>query len=322
MFKTRFTEHLGVEFPIQCGTMMNISDGPFVAAGAKAGILSCLASAMFPTEELLIAEIKKIRDLTDKPFGVNISLFPSLLPLPVERTLDILAEQGIRILETAGHNPGPYRERIREGNFYHIHKCARIRDAVKAEKVGVNMVAVVGTECGGHPSMEEITSLIMIPEAADRIRIPLIAGGGFCDGRTLVAALALGAEGVLMGTRFLLSRDCSIHPVLKEKLIQAQETDTLVIQKSIGNAVRVLKNKWAEQVLELEGKGTPLEELIPYISGKITATAWKSGSEEAIFACGQVVGRLREAPTITDLVGTIMEEAQEAAQKVWQIRNT
>ncbi len=322
MFKTRFTEHLGVEFPIQCGTMMNISDGPFVAAGANAGILSCLASAMFPTEELLTAEIKKIRDLTDKPFGVNISLFPSLLPLPVERTLDILADQGIRILETAGRNPGPYREHIQEGNFYHIHKCARIRDAVKAEKVGVDMVAVVGTECGGHPSMEEVTSLILIPEVADRIRIPLIAGGGFCDGKTLVAALALGADGVLMGTRFLLSRDCPIHPALMEKLVQAQETDTVVIQKSIGSAARVLRNKRAEQVLELEGKGTPLEELIPYISGKITATAWKSGSEEAIFACGQVVGRLRETPTITDLVGKIMEEAQEAAQKIWQIRNT
>ena len=149
---------------------------------------------MFPTEELLIAEIKKIRDLTDQPFGVNISLFPSLLPLPVERTLDILADQGIRILETAGRNPGPYREYIQERNFFHIHKCARLRDAVKAEKVGVDMVAVVGTECGGHPSLEEVTSLILIPEVADRIRIPLIAGGGFCDGKSLVAALALGAE--------------------------------------------------------------------------------------------------------------------------------
>jgi len=322
MFKTRFTEHLGVEFPIQCGTMMNISDGPFVAAGAQAGIFSCLASAMFPTEELLIAEIKKIRDLTDQPFGVNISLFPSLLPLPVERTLDILADQGIRILETAGRNPGPYREYIQERNFFHIHKCARLRDAVKAEKVGVDMVAVVGTECGGHPSMEEVTSLILIPEVADRIRIPLIAGGGFCDGKSLVAALALGASGILMGTRFLVSQESRVHPDLKEKLIQAQDSDTLIIQKSIGSAVRVLKNGWAESVLELERKGAALDELIPYISGKYTAAAWTSGSDEAIFACGQVVGRIMESGAIKEMVERIMAEADEMAQKIWQIRNT
>jgi nitronate monooxygenase len=277
---------------------------------------------MYPTEEALVDAIKNTRDLTDKPVGVNVSLFPSLLPLPVERTLDVLAAQGVRILETAGRNPAPYREHIQERHFLHIHKCARIRDAVKAAALGVDLVALVGTECGGHPSMEDVTSLVIIPEAAGRIGAPLIAGGGFCDGKTLVAALALGAEGVLMGTRFLVCQESAIHPALKQRFLQAQETETLVIQKSIGSAVRVLKNDWAEKVMELEGKGATLEDLLPYISGRYTADAWKSGSEEAIFACGQVIGRIRDTLPIKELVSQIMKEADEAAQKIWKFRNT
>ena len=239
MFKTRFTEMLGVQYPIQCGTMMFISNAEFVAACANAGIFSCLASAMFPSEEKLTEEIRKLKDLTDRPFGVNISLFPGLLPMSVEESLDITAREGVRILETAGNNPAPYRGRIKENGFVHLHKCARLRDVVKAQALGVDLVALVGTECGGHPSMEDVTSLVLIPEAAGRLQIPLIAGGGFCDGKTLVAALALGAEGVLMGTRFLNTSECAIHSGHKEKFIQAQETDTVVIQRSIGSATRV-----------------------------------------------------------------------------------
>jgi NAD(P)H-dependent flavin oxidoreductase YrpB (nitropropane dioxygenase family) len=316
MFKTRFTELLGVEYPIQCGSMMYISDADFVAANVNAGIFSCLISAMFPTEKGLVDELKRLKDLTDRPFGVNISLFPGLLPMPVEHYLDILAQQEIRIVETAGRNPAPYREKIREGRFFHIHKCARVRDAVKAASLGVDMVSVVGTECGGHPSMEDVTSLVMIPEVADRINIPLVAGGGFCDGRTLVAALVLGADGVLMGTRFLVTEECRIHPVLKEKLIKAGETDTVVIQKSIGSATRVLKNDWADKVLEMEREGASLEELLPYISGKRAAHAWIRGEEDAVFACGQVVGRIKEILPIKDLVAKIMSEAEEASQRL------
>ncbi|NQU03510.1 MAG: nitronate monooxygenase [Syntrophaceae bacterium] len=320
MFKTRFTELLGVEYPIQCGSMMYISDADFVAANANAGVFSCLISAMFPAEKELVDELKKLRDLTDRPFGVNISLFPGLLPMPVERYLDILAQQEIRFVETAGRSPEPYRKKIRESGFFHIHKCARVRDAVKAESLGVDMVAVVGTECGGHPSMEDVTSLVLIPEVADRISIPLVAGGGFCDGRSLVAALSLGADGVLMGTRFLNTPECRIHPALKEKLIQARETDTVVIQRSIGSATRVLKNNWAEKILEMEKKGTTLEELLPYIGGKRAEHAWIHGEEDAVFSCGQVVGRTRESLPIKDLVAKIMSEAEEASQRIWKVR--
>lgn len=321
MFKTRFTELLGVQYPIQCGTMMFISNADFVANCANAGIFTCLASAMFPSEEELVTEIRRLKDLTDKPFGINISLFPGLLPMPVEACLNIAAREGIRILETAGNNPAPYRQQIREKNFLHLHKCARIRDALKVEALGVDLVSLVGTECGGHPSMEDVTSLVMIPEGADRLRIPLVAGGGFCDGKTLVAALALGAEGVLMGTRFLNTVEAAIHPDHKERFIRAQETDTVVIQRSIGSATRVLKNSWAEHVLDLEKKQTPLEELLPVITGRRTAAAWRDGGEEAVIACGQVVGRTRETLPVKDLVDRIMTQAEEVSQKIWQIRN-
>jgi len=162
---------------------------------------------------------------------------------------------------------------------------------------------------------------VLIPEVADRITIPLVAGGGFCDGRTLVVALTLGADGVLMGTRFLNTRECRIHPALKEKLIQARETDTVVIQRSIGSATRVLKNDWAEKILEMERKGTTLEELLPYIGGKRAEHAWTQGEEDAVLACGQVVGRTKESLPIKDLVAEIMSEAEETSQRIWKARS-
>jgi NAD(P)H-dependent flavin oxidoreductase YrpB (nitropropane dioxygenase family) len=203
LFKTRFTELLGIQYPIQCGTMMYINDADFVAAGANAGIFSCLASAMFSNEKELSDEIKKLKDLTDRPFGVNVSLFPGLLPMPVERYLDVVAKRGGQVIETAGRSPEPYLKMIRDRGFLHIHKCARLRDAVKSASMGVDAVSLVGTECGGHPSMEDVTSLILVPEAAGLISVPLIAGGGFCDGRTLVAAIAMGADAAVMGPRFI-----------------------------------------------------------------------------------------------------------------------
>ena len=321
MFKTRFCEMLGVRYPIQCGTMMFISNPDFVAACANAGIFSCLASAMFPSEEKLTEAIRKLKDLTDQPFGVNISLFPGLLPMSVDQCLDIIAREGIKILETAGNNPAPYRAQIKEIGFIHLHKCARLRDAVKAQGLGVDLVSLVGTECGGHPSMEDVTTMVLIPEAASRLQIPLVAGGGFCDGKTLVAALAMGAEGVLMGTRFMNTEECAIHQSHKDRFIQAQETETVVIQRSIGSATRVLKNAWAEKVLDLEKKGTSLEELLPVISGKRTASAWLDGGDEAVIACGQVVGRTRETLPVKTLVDRIMEEAETAAKRVWDIRS-
>jgi len=319
MFKTRFTEILGVEYPIQCGTMMQISNAEFVAANSNAGVFACLASAMSPDEQTLADEIRKLKDLSDRPFGVNVSLFPGLLPIPVEKTIDIVAREGRGIIETAGHSPAPYREQIRTSNLTHVHKCARLKDAVKAEALGVDILAVVGTECGGHPSKEDVTSLVLIPSVAEHISIPLIAGGGFCDGKTLVTALALGADAMLLGTRFMSTVECRLHDSYKEKLIQAKETDTVLTQRTIGSLSRVLRNNWAEKVLEMEDKGATLEELMPYISGKRGARAWINGDEDATLACGQVVGRTRETLSIRELVSRIMAEAEETRKRIAEL---
>jgi len=316
MFETRFTKMLGVRYPIQCGTMMHISNAEFVAANANSGVFACLASAMCPNEQALKDEIRKTRDLTDRPFGINVSLFPGLIPIPVERTIDIAAAEGVNILETAGNTPAPYRRHIAERNLIHIHKCARVKDAVKAESVGADLVAVVGTECGGHPSMEDVTTMILLPMVTDRVRIPVIAGGGFCDGKGLVAALALGAEAMLSGTRFMNTDECRLHPSFKEKFIRARETDTVVIQRSIGSAARALRNAWAEKILQMEARQATLEELMPYISGRRAARVWLEGGEDATIGCGQAVGRTEDTVPIKDLVTRIMSQAQEVKKRI------
>ena len=319
MLKTRFTELVGVEHPIQCGTMMNLSNADFVAACANAGIFTCLASAMYPDEKTLVEALSKLKDLTDKPWGVNVSLFPGHDARTVEVTLDIMAKQKVKIIETAGRSPAPHREKIKGMGAIHLHKCARIRDAVKVDNLGVDIVALVGAECGGHPGMEDISTLVLISEASGKVKNPLVAGGGFCDGKSMMAGLAMGADAVIMGSRFLNTVECPVHHSVKEKIIAAEMTDTMVIQKSIGSPIRVYRNDWAEKIEELENKGASLEELLPYITSEKAATAWVDGGDDAVFPCGQVIGRTTETLTIKELVGKIMSEAEASAKRIHQI---
>jgi NADH:quinone reductase (non-electrogenic) len=316
MMKTRITELLGVQYPIQVGTMMHISNAEFVAACANAGTFACLASAMFPDEATLRNELARLKDLTDQPFGVNVSLFPGHDARTVEVTLDILADEGITIIETAGRSPQAHLERIRRNGAVHVHKCARLRDAVKVDKLGVDIVSIVGAECGGHPGMEDVSTLVLIPEAAASIQAPLFAGGGFCDGRTLIAGLAMGAEGVIMGTRFLNTDECRIHANTKARFVDAAMTDTMVIQKSIGSPVRVLQNSWAMKILEMENDGASFEELLPKLSGQLSGESWLTGGDDAVFPCGQVVGRVKETLSIQALVDKIMAEAMDAQKRL------
>ncbi len=320
MFKTRMTELLGIDYPIQCGTMHWLSRAELVASVANAGGFACLPAATFPTKGELLDEIKKTRDLTDRPFGVNVSLFPALMPTAPEELIDTVIESGVNILETAGRNPEPYRERIVQGKLIHIHKCARVRDAAKASRLGVDAVSIVGTECGGHPSMEGVTTMVLLPKAADAVSVPLIAGGGICDGRSMVAALALGADGVIMGTRFIATKECPAHQGLKMRLINASETDTTLVMMSLGNPARVLRNQWAEKILEMEGKGSSLGELAPLISGQVTRKGWFEGTpEEGIYPCGQVVGRIEDIPSVSDLMKSILQEAVETKERLHRI---
>ena len=316
MFETRFTELLGVDYPIQCGTMMHISNAEFVAACANAGILACLASAMFPDEATLIRELNRTRELTDKPFGVNVSLFPGHDARTVDVTLDIVAGEDIKIIETAGRSPEPHLAKIRQNGAIHLHKCARLKDAIKVDKMGVDLIAVVGAECGGHPGMEDIGTTVLVPEVAESITAPLIAGGGLCDGKGLVAALALGAEAVLMGSRFLNTLECRIHEDIKQNMLESGLTDTMIVQRSIGSPVRVLKNEWALEILKMEEDGATFEQLLPKLSGQLSGEAWLVGGSNAVFPCGQVIGRTKETLPIRELVSGIMDEAERVVRRI------
>lgn len=317
MFKTRMTELFGIEYPIQCGTMQALSRAELVAAVANAGALACLPAATFPTRQELLDEIKKTRDMTDKPFGVNVSLFPALMPSPPEEMIQTVIDSGVKILETAGRNPEPYRQQIAEAGLVHFHKCARVRDAAKVARLGLAAVSIVGTECGGHPSMEKVTTLILIPKAADQVDIPLIAGGGFCDGRSLVAALALGADGVNMGTRFIATQECPAHPAFKERIIKSQEAETVLVMESLMNPARVLKTPWSEKIIEMERRGATLEELMPMISGQVSRKGWSEGNlDEGMYPAGQVIGRIEDIPTVADLIKRTMAEAMKARARL------
>ena len=317
MLKTRMTELLGIEYPIQCGTMMAVSKPELVSAVANAGGLACLAAAMYPTQEELTEAIEKTRELTSKPFGVNISLFPALVPRPVEEMLETVIKAGVKILETAGRSPQAYREMISKAGLIHIHKCARVRDAVKADGMGVDIVSIVGTECGGHPSMEKVTSLVLIPKAAAKIKAPLIAGGGFGDGRTLLAALAMGAEGINMGSRFLATQECTLHPAAKAKILESGEAETVLVMESLMNPARVLRTPWSEKIIEMERKGASLEELAPMISGKVSFKGWVNGDlSEGIYPMGQVIGLIEDIPTVAELIKRTVNEAMETKKRL------
>ncbi len=317
MLETKLTKMLGIKYPIQCGTMHGITLGELTAAVANAGGFCCISSAFFETRDKFFDEIKKTRDLTDQPFGVNVGLFPAMRDLPVEERIGWVIDAGVKILETAGRNPEPYRDQIKAGGLIHIHKCARLRDAIKVDKMGVDVVSIVGTECGGHPSMEEVTSLVLAPLAAENIKAPLIVGGGFCDGKTLVAGLALGAEAVNMGTRFMSTLECPIHPNAKQAIIGAKETDTMLVMKAHMNPSRVLRTPWAEKILEMEQNGATIEELAPYISGAVGRKGWQQGNvTEGMMGMGQVAGRIHDLPTVADMIQSIVSEAKTVLERL------
>ncbi len=317
LLKTRLTELLGVDYPIQCGTMQWLSRAELVAAVANAGGFACLAAATFPAKGQLAGEIRKTRDLTDRPFGVNVSLFPSLHPQAIESMIQVVIDEGVGVIETAGRNPEPYRQQITDAGLIHIHKCARLKDATKMDRIGVDAIAVVGTESGGHPGMAGVSSMVQIPLAADSVSAPLIAGGGICDGRSLAAALALGADGVVMGTRFLLTRECIAHPKVKQRLMCAETTDTVMMLESLNNPGRMLKNRRVETVLDMERQGSLFEEIAPVISGEISCRGWLEGKvDDGLFSCGQVIGRISDILSVAELMEKIVEDVRAASGRL------
>ena len=320
MFKTRITEMFGIEYPIIQGAMLWLSRAELVAAVSNAGGLGIIAALTFPTARELREEIKKTKSLTDKPFAVNITLLPTLQQINYEEYIDAAIEEGVNIIETAGRNPRPYMKRLKDAGVKVMHKVARVKDAKTAERVGVDAVTIVGFEAAGHPGMDDVTSLVLIPISVDAVSIPVIAGGGIADARGFVAALALGAEGVLMGTRFMASKECALHPEIVQWLLQARETDTLIIERSIKNAARVMKTDFAQRVLEMEEKGATLEELLPMISGDRSKRSYISGDvNDATIACGQVVGLIHDLPTVRESIEGIINEARLIGQRLYKM---
>ncbi len=315
LFKTRVTELFRIEHPIIAGGMHLLSRAELVAAVSNAGGLGILASTTFETEEELQMEIRKTQTLTGKPFGVNLNLFPMMRPRSVERDIDIFIDEGVKIVESSGASPEPYVPQLKEAGIKIIHKVPAVRFAKKAESVGVDAVTTVGYECAGHPGMDDVTSLILVPLTVDAVKIPVIAGGGFCDARSFIAALALGADGVVMGTRFVATHECIAHPKVKRLLIRARETETVLIDRSIGLPMRVIKNRPAEKAMEMDKRRASLEELLTVISGELGRKAWLEGDIDAgVISLGMAIGRINEIQSVKEVIQSIIEEASSICE--------
>jgi len=312
MFETWVTKELGIDYPVVQGAMQWLARAELASAVANAGGLGIITAGSFATAQELRQEIRKTKSLTDKPFAVNFTLMPTKRPIAWEEYINAALEEGVNIIETSGRSPEPYMEWFRAAKVKVLHKVARIRDALTAERLGVDAVTIVGYEAGGHPGMEDVASLVLIPRAVDSLKIPVIAGGGFADGRGLVAALALGAEGVVMGTRFMASQECPLHPKIKELLRQTGETDTMMVERSIKNAARVIKTDFAQKVLEMEEKGATLAELFPMLDGQRAKRAYESGdTNDSLIYCGQAAGLIDDIPTVKEIIDGIISQARE-----------
>ncbi len=310
--RTALTEMFGVEHPIVQGGMMWVSTPPLVAAVANAGAFGFLTALTFETPEGLADAIDETRRLTDRPFGVNLTFLPTLKPIGYEGFIEVIVDRKIPVVETAGRNPEPYMAAITAGGAKVIHKCTSIRFAKKAQAIGCSMVSIDGFECAGHPGEDDVTSLILIPRAVEELDIPVVASGGFGDGRGLAAALALGAVGINMGTRFLVTQEAGIHPNIKQRLVASDETQTTLVMRSLRNTERVLANSWAERIVEMERQGAGLAELAPLLSGKNGLKAIREGDPEAgLIAAGQVIGLIHDVPTIGELVDRVVAETVE-----------
>ncbi len=314
MLKTRLTEMFGVETPIVMGGMTGVGYGELVAAVANAGALGFIVAHLFPTAEELHAEIKKTRELTDKPFGVNLTLLPSLNPIPYDEYRRAIIESGIKIVETAGRSPIEHLPDFKAAGVKVIHKCTSVRHSVTAARLGVDVISIDGFECAGHPGEDDIGLVVLLPATVDAVDIPVIASGGMADGRSLVAALALGADGVNMGTRFMATQECKIHEEVKRGIVKNNERDTLLINRTLRNTSRVARNAISEEVARIQQDATKtiddVRELVAGVRGRTNVL--KGGDlDGGIWTVGQSQGLIRDIPTCQELVRNIMTQAEE-----------
>ena len=313
MFKTRVTEKLGIRFPIIQGGMQWVGRAELASAVSNAGALGILTALTQPTPEDLRKEIERCRSMTELPFGVNLTILPTVSPPPYGEYVDAIIDSGVCIVETAGNSPKEYMARFKAANITILHKCTTVRHALSAQRNGVDIVSIDGFECAGHPGEDDIPGLVLIPIAAKALTIPIIASGGIGDGRGMAAALALGAEGVNMGTRFVCTQDAPVHDALKRALRDASERDTNLIFRSMNNTARVFKNAVSDEVMATERRlgGCRFEDLRSLVAGARGRAAWESGDiDGGVLTAGMVIGLIDDIPTCEQLIQRITQDCK------------
>ena len=310
--QTRVSEMLGIEHPIIQGGMQWVGTADLASAVSNAGGLGILTALTQPSPEDLGKEIDRMREMTDKPFGVNLTILPTITPPPYEEYLRVAVEKGVKIVETAGANPAQLVPMLKDAGVTVIHKCTSVRHALSAQQKGVDIVSVDGFECAGHPGEDDIPGLVLLPAAADKLEIPIVASGGFADGRGMAAALALGAEGINMGTRFLCTEEAPVHRKVKEAIVERSELDTELIFRTLDNTARVASNEVSREVVEKLNAGAQFPEVRDLVSGQRGRTVYENGDIDAgIWTCGLVQGIINDIPTCDEVVTRIANEAAD-----------
>ena len=310
--KTRITEMLGIEHPIIQGGMHFVGFAELAAAVSNAGGLGIITGLTQGTPEKLAAEIARCRSMTDKPFGVNITFLPTLTPPDYPGLFKVIIDGGVKVVETAGNNPQQWMPMLKEAGIKVIHKCTAVRHALKAQSIGCDAVSVDGFECGGHPGEDDIPNFILLPRAADELSIPFVASGGMADGRSLVAALAMGAEGMNMGTRFIATKEAPVHENVKKAIVAASELDTRLVMRPLRNTERVMNNAAVERLLEKEktlGANLKFEDIIEEVAGVYPKIMLNGDMDVGAWSCGMVAGLVYDIPTVKELIDRIMAQA-------------
>jgi NAD(P)H-dependent flavin oxidoreductase YrpB (nitropropane dioxygenase family) len=311
--RTRITELFGIEHPIIQGGMHYVGFAEMAAAVSNAGGLGIITALTQPSPEALATEIAKCREMTDKPFGVNLTFLPSVTPPDYPGYIKAILDGGIRAVETAGNNPQKWLPVLQEAGVKVIHKCTSVRHSLKAESIGCDAVSVDGFECGGHPGEDDVPNFILLPRAAEELRIPFVASGGMADGRSLVAALSLGAEGMNMGTRFIATQEAPVHANVKAALLAASELDTRLVMRPLRNTERVLTNAGVERLVEKEkalGAAITFNDIAPEVAGVYPRILRDGDMDAGAWSCGMVAGLIHDVPTVKELIDRIMSEAE------------
>ena len=315
--KTKITELFDIEHPIIQGGMHYVGFAELAAAVSNAGGLGIITGLTQGTPEKLANEIAKCKDLTDKPFGVNLTFLPSLTPPDYPGLIKVIIDGGVKIVETAGRSPAEYMPALKDAGIKVIHKCTSVRHSLKAQSVGCDAISVDGFECGGHPGEDDIPNFILLPRAADELEIPFVASGGMADARSLVAAMALGAEGMNMGTRFIATEDAPVHENVKKAIVNATELDTRLIMRSLTNTERVLTNPAVDRLIEKEkalGEKLTFSDIVDEVAGVYPTIMMDGDMDAGAWSCGMVAGLVYDIPSVKELIDRIMSEAEEIIQ--------